>query len=67
MRALRRMGRGAGCCVAVFVAICLGCRARNETGPGAAPQPPFMSAVAVPISPPADDAPPPEMVDGFDG
>ena len=67
MRALRRMGRGAGCCVAVFVAICLGCRARNETGPGAAPQPPFMSAVAVPISPPADDAPPPEKVDGFDG
>ncbi len=44
-----------------------GCKASGNESPGAASQPPFMSAVA--SAPPltADDAPPPERSGGFDG
>ncbi|MGB9513423.1 MAG: M28 family peptidase, partial [Candidatus Acidiferrum sp.] len=50
-----------------FVLLTLGCKAGNTAQPSE--QPPFMSAVAgkVPAISPADQAPAPDKVDGFDG
>jgi len=48
---------------ALFVMIYAGCKGRSDTGP----QPPFMSAVAAPLSQPVDEAPPPDKTGGFDG
>jgi glutaminyl-peptide cyclotransferase len=44
-----------------------GCKASGNESPGAAKQPPFMSAVASAPPQAADDAPPPEKTGGFDG
>jgi Zn-dependent M28 family amino/carboxypeptidase len=44
-----------------------GCKARGPEAPGAASQPPFMSAVASTPPQPADDAPSPDKTGGFDG
>jgi hypothetical protein len=44
----------------------IGCKAKGN-GPQAASDPPFMSAVASVQPQAADDAPPPEKTDGFDG
>src|SRR5436309_2263799 len=44
-----------------------GCKASDKGSPGAASQPPFMSAVASTPPQAADDAPPPEKAGGFDG
>src|SRR6266853_5552758 len=44
-----------------------GCKASGKESPGAASQPPFMSAVASAPPQTADDAPPPEKTGGFDG
>ena len=49
------------CCVL----LALGCKSRDTTPPAA--QPPFMSAVAGNAPSPADEAPPPDKTDGFDG
>jgi glutaminyl-peptide cyclotransferase len=44
-----------------------GCRASGNEAPGAASQPPFMSAAASVPPQTGDDAPPPEKTGGFDG
>jgi glutaminyl-peptide cyclotransferase len=44
-----------------------GCKASGKETPGAASQPPFMSAVASTPPQTADDAPAPEKTGGFDG
>jgi glutaminyl-peptide cyclotransferase len=48
--------------------LALGCKS-GDTAQPAAPQPPFMSAVAgpAPTIPPGDEAPPPDTTGGFDG
>ncbi len=57
----------------ITVALCIlpaslaGCKARGNESPGAASQPPFMSAVASALPRTSDDAPPPEKTGGFDG
>src|SRR6266849_8256258 len=57
----------------ITVALCIlpaslaGCKARGNESPGAASQPPFMSAVASAPPQTSDDAPPPEKTGGFDG
>ena len=45
----------------------LGCKAGGNDPSGATGQPPFMSTVASAPPQTADDAPPPEKTDGFDG
>ena len=44
-----------------------GCKSKSDSATREAAQPPFMSAVAAPLPQAADDAPPPEKTDGFDG
>ena len=46
--------------------LALGCKSGDTKSP-TTPQPPFMSAVAGNAPSPADEAPPPEKTDGFDG
>ena len=50
-------------CCALLV---LGCKSGDTTHP-ASPPPPFMSTVAGNAPSPADEAPPPDRTDGFDG
>lgn len=64
-------GRGVAslCCLALSAlsaALPLGCKSGDSTPP-AAPQPPFMSAVAGNAPSPENAAPPPDKTDGFDG
>src|SRR5438132_12937012 len=51
----------------IFPAGLAGCKASGKESPGAASQPPFMSAVASVPPQTTDDAPPPEKTGGFDG
>lgn len=46
--------------------LALGCKSGDTTAPPS-PQPPFMSTVAGNAPSPADEAPPPDRTDGFDG
>ncbi len=54
-------------CACLIPAGLTGCKASGNESPGAATQPPFMSAVAAVAPQTADDAPPPEKTGGFDG
>ena len=58
-----RVLRAAWFCFACFALA--GCKAKGEDAKAATGSPPFMSTVAT--LPPADDAPAPDTVDGFDG
>lgn len=53
--------------VCILPAGLAGCKASGNESPGAANQPPFMSAVASAPPQAADDPPPPEKTGGFDG
>jgi len=53
------------CAASLFVAMS-GCKGRSDNA-AATSGPPFMSTVATPPAPMADDAPPPDKTDGFDG
>lgn len=66
---------GATVCAALVLAACVGCKAKaeNSGASGAAKDAPFMGALTTAPPPqqpqvaPADQAPPPEKMDGFDG
>src|SRR5260370_11475283 len=51
----------------IFPGALAGCKASGKESPGAAGQPPFMSAVASAPPQSADDAPPSDKTGGFDG
>src|SRR5216683_400261 len=67
MTSFARMIQRIAAVVCIFPAGFAGCKASGKESPGAASQPPFMSAVASAPPQTSDDAPPPDKTGGFDG
>src|SRR5258708_3849739 len=67
MTSFSRMIQHVAAVLCIFPAGLAGCKASGKESPGAAGQPPFMSAVASAPPQTSDDAPPAEKTGGFDG
>src|SRR5437879_547226 len=67
MTSFSRMIQHIAAVLCIFPAGLAGCKANGKESPGAAGEPPFMSAVASAPPQTTDDAPPPEKTGGFDG
>src|SRR6266403_5636136 len=67
MTSFSRMIQHIAAVLCIFPAGLAGCKASGKESPGAASQPPFMSAVASAPPQTSDDAPPSDKTGGFDG
>src|SRR5260370_525186 len=67
MTSFSRLTQHIAAVLGIFRAGLGGCKASGKESPGAASQPPFMSAVASAPPQTSDDAPPSDKTGGFDG